>query len=165
MCSLMSSIAPSLGRESFELLLVLVARVSYWRWCFNGCCKFRFDSCCCFNSYCYLSSESQVYFVIGNVCCLNQPLAIFIFPLTQVWWGNIRLAKTFEIHLVLTMPTARPLHVCKNDGSSKSIKNNCSYEIVRNTGSYALWGKWSIQTSSLNFDSQTREIVWISRTH
>jgi len=37
------------------------------------------------------------------VCCLvSISIALFIFPLVKIWWG-LRLAKTFDINLVLIM--------------------------------------------------------------
>ena len=52
----------------------------------------------------------------------NQSLAIFIFPLAQICWGNRRLAKTFQIQPVLIMSTEWLSQLCKNNGFSKSIK-------------------------------------------
>jgi len=54
---------------------------------------------------------------------INQCLAIFFCPLAQVWWCNLRLTKSFEIHLVLNMSTEWLLQMCKNNGLVKSSKH------------------------------------------
>jgi len=51
------------------------------------------------------------------MCCLVILIALFIFPLVNTWWGNLSLAKTFEINLVLIMNDY--LMCAKNNGSIK----------------------------------------------
>jgi len=101
---------------------VFVVSVSYDRSCFNSCCKILCGSCFCFNSYCYLSSQSYVYVVVANVCCLNNLYFYTVYGKRSFLSKESDTLRSYRVYVSPTMyasstliqieSPSRTLHVC-----------------------------------------------------